>query len=140
MNETYNKIYERYNKDKSLNTWDPMDLREMDEVFEKEMSRCTPNERAFHKINMAIAILIDGMFHKELHSDHKSRLGGWEHEGIINIRLIRTYVSDIILLGVKVPCSMMKAACHIHAEPESYLAVDSMVEAVYMAKGLDIDK
>ena len=137
MNETYNKIYETYNKDKSLNTWDPMDLREMDEIIKKEAKKCTPNKRAFHTINMAIAILID---QKHVHSDHKSRLGAWEHSGVENIRYIRTYVSDIILLGVKVPCSMMKAACHIHAEPESYMAVDTIVEAVYMANGLDIDK
>ena len=139
MNETYNNIYETYNRDKSLNTWDPMDLREMEEVIEKETKKCTPNKRAFHTINMAIAILIEKL-HNKLYSDHKSRLGGWEHSGVENIRYIRIYVSDIILLGVKVPCSMMKAACRIHAEPESYMAVDAMVEAVYMANGLDIDK
>ena len=49
-----------------------------------------------------------------------------------------TVVSDIIHLGVNVPCETMKEAARVHYDYEDKVIFDTIIESAYMANGLEI--
>ena len=133
-----NNIYAGYNKEASEN-WEVMSLRDMFNVMNIEPKKTDSKVRAFHKINFAIALAIRNKNQQgeEICSDMLSRLGAWQHKGECSINGITAFVEDIINLGVKVSCTDMKEAAHVHYNYAYSVVYDSVIEAVYMAHGLD---
>lgn len=134
-----NKIYDNYNKERATD-WEPMPLADMIKVIDHEAKRCTSKERSFHKVNLVIAsALIRKQRNGEtVYPELISRLGAWQHAKQCDCEELFTVVGDILRLGVKVPCEMMKEAAKIHCDYEDHMAFDSIVEAAYMANGLDV--
>ena len=135
-----NEIYKGYN-DEAAENWEVMPLRDMFQVIANEPKKIEAQKfLAFHKINLSIALKIRDLKkyrNETLSSDYLSRLGAWQHKGKCGVNEIVTFVDDIIRLGIKVPCEMMKEAARIHHEYGDNMAVSSAIEAVYMARGLD---
>lgn len=133
-----NNIYAGYNKEASEN-WEVMPLRDMFNVMNIEPKKTDSRAREFHKINFAVALAIKNKKQQgeELCSDLLSRLGAWQHKGDCSINEITAFVEDILNLGVKVPCTDMKEAAHVHYSYAYSVVYDSVIEAVYMAHGLD---
>ena len=136
-----NEIYNEYNSEAAAN-WEVMPLRDMFQVMTNEPKKIEAQKfLSFHKVNMAIALKIRDLKNyrnETLSSDYLSRLGAWQHKGKCGVNDIVTFVDDIIRLGIKVPCDMMKEAARVHYEYNDNMAVSSAIEAVYMAHGLDI--
>ena len=135
-----NKIYNEYNSEAAEN-WEVMPLRDMFQVIANEPKKIEAQKfLAFHKVNLAIALKIRDLKNyrnETLSSDYQSRLGAWQHKGKCGVNEIVTFVDDIIRLGIKVPCEMMKEAARVHYKYIDDMAVSSAIEAVYMAHGLD---
>lgn len=133
-----NGIYNDYNSEAAAN-WEVMPLRDMFNVMNIEPKKTDSRARTFHKINFAIALVIKNKKQQkeELCSDLLSRLGAWQHKGECSINEITAFVEDIINLGVNVSCADMKEAAHVHYKYAYSVVYDSVIEAVYMAHGLD---
>lgn len=133
-----NNIYAGYNKEASEN-WEVMSLSDMFNVMNIEPKKTDSRARAFHKINFAVALAIKNKKQQgeELCSDLLSRLGAWQHKGDCSVNEITAFVEDILNLGVKVSCADMKEAAHVHYSYAYSVVYDSVIEAVYMAHGLD---
>ena len=134
-----NGIYDNYSKD-CASTWEPMSMVDMVEVIKNEVKRCKPYVREFHKINLAIAnaIVRRKRNGETLHSDLLDRLGAWQHADKYSCNDMFTVVSDIIHLGVNVPCETMKEAARVHYDYEDKVIFDTIIESAYMANGLEI--
>ena len=137
MNNT-NGIYNDYNSEAAAN-WEVMPLRDMFNVMNVEPKKTNSKVREFHKINFAVALAIKNKKQQgeELCSDLLSRLGAWQHKGECSVNEITAFVEDILDLGIKVSCADMKEAAHVHYEYAYSVVYDSVIEAVYMAHGLD---
>lgn len=133
-----NNIYVEYNKEASEN-WEVMPLRDMFNVMNVEPKKTNSKVREFHKINFAVALAIKNKKQQgeELCSDILSRLGAWQHKDGCSVNEITAFVEDILDLGIKVSCADMKEAAHVHYEYAYSVVYDSVIEAVYMARGLD---
>lgn len=133
-----NNIYAGYNKEASEN-WEVMSLSDMFNVMNIEPKKTDSRARAFHKINFAVALAIKNKKQQgeELCSDLLSRLGAWQHKGDCSVNEITAFVEDILDLGIKVSCANMKEAAHVHYKYAYSVVYDSVIEAVYMAHGLD---
>ena len=133
-----NNIYNEYNNEAAAK-WEVMPLRDMFDVMNIEPKKTDSKVRAFHKINFAIALVIKNKKQQgeELCSDMLSRLGAWQHKGECSINGITAFVEDILNLGIKVSCADMKEAAHVHYKYAYSVVYDSVIEAVYMAHGLD---
>lgn len=133
-----NNIYAGYNKEASEN-WEVMSLSDMFNVMNIEPKKTDSRARAFHKINFAVALAIKNKKQQDekLCSDLLSRLGAWQHKGDCSVNEITAFVEDILNLGVKVSCADMKEAAHVHYSYAYSVVYDSVIEAVYMAHGLD---
>lgn len=133
-----NNIYNEYNSEAAAK-WEVMPLRDMFNVMNVEPKKTDSKVRAFHKINFAIALAIKNKKQQgeELCSDMLSRLGAWQHKGECSINGITAFVEDILNLGIKVSCADMKEAARVHYSYAYSVVYDSVIEAVYMAHGLD---
>ena len=136
--ENMNEIYKGYNKEAAEN-WEVMPLRDMCNIMNIEPKKTDSRAREFHKINFAVALAIKNKKQQgeELCSDILSRLGAWQHKGNCSINEITAFVEDILNRGVKVSCADMKEAAHVHYSYAYSVVYDSVIEAVYMAHGLD---
>lgn len=132
-----NGIYDRYNKN-CATEWEPMPMIDMIEVIKNEAKTCKPYILEFHKINLAIANNIARRKRngETLYSDFLDRLGAWQHAGNYSCIDMFTAISDIIHLGVNVPCETMKEAARVHYEDK--VIFDTIIESAYMANGLEI--
>ena len=134
-----NGIYNDYNSEAAAN-WEVMPLRDMFNVMNVEPKKTDSKVREFHKINFAVALAIKNKKRQgeELCSDLLSRLGAWQHKGECSINEITAFVEDIINLGVNISCADMKEAARVHYTYAYSVVYDSVIEAVYMAHGLNI--
>lgn len=133
-----NGIYNDYNSKAAAN-WEVMPLRDMFNVMNIELKKTDSKVRTFHKINFAITLAIrnKNQQNEKLCSDLLSRLGAWQHKDDCSINEITAFVEDILDLGVKVSCADMKEAARVHYSYAYSVVYDSVIEAVYMAHGLD---
>ena len=134
-----NGIYDKYNKN-CATEWEPMPMVDMIEVIKNEAKLRKPYIREFHKINLAIAnVIVRRKRNREtLCSDFLDRLGAWQHADKYSCNDMFTVVSDIIHLGVNVPCETMKEAARVHYDYEDKVIFDTIIESAYMANGLEI--